>query len=131
MVGQERPAPVHWIGSGLWASWSQRPGSRGWERPGAEPLAGAGGARQGAGEDARSRGGRSPAGKSSQVRTRLALQNGADFGAAADSGAPGRGSTSSSSPRLARGSLSPARQPLPPPLLSSPLPTPTGAAAGA
>lgn len=34
-------------------------------------------------------------------------------------------------PRLARGSLSPARQPLPPPLLSSPLPTPTGAAARA
>ncbi|XP_063584373.1 collagen alpha-1(I) chain-like [Pongo abelii] len=44
------------------------------------------------------RDGRSPAGKSFQVLTRLALQNGADLGAAADSRAPGRGSTSSSSP---------------------------------
>ncbi|XP_078195262.1 uncharacterized protein LOC118145786 [Callithrix jacchus] len=44
------------------------------------------------------RGGRSPAGKSFQVPTLLAPQNGADLGPAADSRAPGRGSTSSSSP---------------------------------
>lgn len=83
MAGRERPAQVHSIRvvrSGVPATTPRTAAleASGGGCPGPGPAGRVG-------TPARSRGGRSPAGKSSRFRTRLARQNGADLGAAADS----------------------------------------------
>jgi hypothetical protein len=94
MVGQGRPTPAHRIQAGAQASGQPALSHRAGRVPAQNPGLGRAGQGRAGQEPAGRRGGRSPAGKSSQVGTRLAVQNGA-LGAAAESG---RCSTSSSSP---------------------------------